>query len=287
MPFYIFAWIATITYGCVAITVKLTSKYSISNPWLFNFLFQLFVLIIIFPIALLNHAGWPTNWESIIYASIFFALFYLLYTMAMYRLDVTVFAPLFNFRAIMSVILAWLFLGESLTTNQIFLITVIFITGLFASIDEKLSLTSFFKPAIGIAIASVTSLALNNLFIKKAIIANSYWQLLMWQYVFSQILLLMTIPKFKNDIRKLTLKQIGVVLLIAIIFVIGELASTRAYAENVGISAVIISLPASMIIAFLFSIFAPKLLEKHTLKVYAIRFTAAAVMIFSALKLST
>src|SRR3989338_11479486 len=102
MPFYIFAWIAAITYGCVAITVKLTSKYSISNPWLFNFLFQLFVLIIIFPIALLNHAGWPTNWESIIYASIFFALFYLLYTMAMYRLDVTVFAPLFNFRAIMS-----------------------------------------------------------------------------------------------------------------------------------------------------------------------------------------
>jgi hypothetical protein len=41
-----------------------------------------------------------------------------------------------------------------------------------------------------------------------------------------------------------------------------------------------------MILAFLFSVFAPKLLEKHTMKVYAVRFAAAAVMIAAALKLS-
>lgn len=286
MSFYLSAWIATFAYGFVAIIVKLTSKYSIPNPWLFNFLFQLFVLLIMFPIALINHAGWPTHWESIIIASVFFALFYLLYTMALYRLDVTVFAPLFNFRAVMSVFLAWMFLGEKLTFNQTLLIIVIFIAGLFSSVDEKFSISSFFKPAIGIAIASVTSLALNNLFIKKAIIDNGYWQLLLWQYIISQILLLTTVGQFKKDIHKLSLKQVGAVLLVAIIFVIGELTSTRAYAENVGISSVIISLPASMIMAFLFSVFAPKLLEKHTLKIYAIRFTAAIIMIVSALQLS-
>lgn len=286
MPFYVFAWIAAIAYGCVAITVKLTSKYSIPNPWLFNFLFQLFVLFIMFPIALFNHAGWPMHWESIIFASVFFALFYLLYTMALYRLDVTVFAPLFNFRAIMSVFLAWIFFNEALRADQILLVVLIFIAGLFASIDEKFSISSFFKPAIAIAVVSVTSLALNNLLIKKAITDNSYWQLLMWQYVFSQVLLLTTFPQFNKDIRKLKLKQVGVVLLVALIFVVGELASTKAYAKNVGISSVIISLPISMIMAFFFSVFAPKLLEKHTLKVYAIRFTAAAIMIISALKLS-
>lgn len=286
MSFLFSAWIATFAYGFVAIIVKLTSKYAIPNPWLFNFLFQLIVLIIMFPIALFNNAGWPTHWESIIFASVFFALFYLLYTMAMYRLDVSVFAPLFNFRAVMSVFLAWIFLGESLKPHQYPLILLIFAAGLFVSIDERFSLSSFFKPAIGLAVASVISLALNNLLIKKAILDNSYWQLLMWQYVISQILLLVTIPKFKNDIHKLNLKQIGIVLLVALIFVVGELTATKAYAENVGISSVIISLPASMIMAFLFSVFAPKLLEKHTLKVYAIRFTAAFIMFGAALKLS-
>jgi hypothetical protein len=67
---------------------------------------------------------------------------------------------------------------------------------------------------------------------------------------------------------------------------IGILTSNKSYTDNVTISSAIISLPMSMIMAFLFSIFAPNLLEKHTLKVYAIRFTAAAIMIISALKLS-
>jgi ABC-type Na+ efflux pump permease subunit len=66
----------------------------------------------------------------------------------------------------------------------------------------------------------------------------------------------------------------------------GMLAANAAYAGNVGIASTVISLPFSMVIAFALSIFVPKLLEKHTMKIYAIRFSAAAVMIFSALKLS-
>jgi hypothetical protein len=40
-----------------------------------------------------------------------------------------------------------------------------------------------------------------------------------------------------------------------------------------------------MAIAFLFSVFAPQLLEKHTLKVYAVRFISAAIMIVAASQL--
>jgi transporter family protein len=258
MPFYFFAWIAAFSYGLVAIIVKLTSKYSVKNPWLFNFLFQLFVLLIICPIALANGATFAKHWDSLIIASVFFALFGIFYYLAMSKIDVSVFSPLFNFRAIISVLLASLFLEESLKPTQIPLIVFIFISGLFVSIDEHFSLKSFFKPGIFFALASVFSLALNNLFIKKAIMENSYWQLTLWQYLIAQTILLLTIPKFYKDIKKIKLKQIGSILILALVFVVGELAGNKAYADNVGISSIIISLPVSMLLAFAFSIFCPQ-----------------------------
>jgi len=45
-------------------------------------------------------------------------------------------------------------------------------------------------------------------------------------------------------------------------------------------------MPFSMIFAFMFSVFAPKLLEKHTLKIYVIRFSSVAVMIWAAIQLT-
>ena len=67
---------------------------------------------------------------------------------------------------------------------------------------------------------------------------------------------------------------------------ITNFALAVALGVNVGITSLIMSIPFSMIFAFLFSVFAPKLLEKHTKQVYAIRFTAAIVMIIAALQLS-
>ena len=66
----------------------------------------------------------------------------------------------------------------------------------------------------------------------------------------------------------------------------GTLAANKAYAVNVSISSVITALPISMIMVFVLSIFAPKLLEKHPVKVYAVRFAAAAVMFLASLGLS-
>ena len=72
-----------------------------------------------------------------------------------------------------------------------------------------------------------------------------------------------------------------------ILLTFGMFAANRAFAVNVGISSAIMTVPLSMIFAVLFSVFAPKLLEKHTMKVYALRFAAAAIMIFAALRLSS
>ncbi len=67
---------------------------------------------------------------------------------------------------------------------------------------------------------------------------------------------------------------------------LGTIAVNKAYQTNISITSVIISVPLSMIAAYVLSIFAPRLLEKHTQKVYLVRFAAAALMIVGAIQLT-
>lgn len=62
MPFYISAWIATISFGLVVVIVKAASKYSIPNPWLFNFLAQSIFVLFLIPTIILNKVLIPTDW---------------------------------------------------------------------------------------------------------------------------------------------------------------------------------------------------------------------------------
>lgn len=287
MPsFIVFAWIASITYGLAVIIGKLTSKYSIPNPWLFNFLHVLFALLFMIPPSLVNHAGFPNNWTNILLAAIFIALGFSLYTLALYKLDVSVLGPLFNFRTAFAVLLAVFLVNEVLDLRQYFLVGIIFTAGLFVSIDEKMSLRSFFSWPIAIGLLDMLVIALVGIFIKKAMAQNGYWEVTLWSNILAQILLLATLPLFIKDLLKISKLQTAALVILAFIDAVATLAANKAYAANVGISATIISLPFSLIMAATLSFFAPKILEHHTLKVYAIRFTAAAVMITAALRLS-
>lgn len=286
MPFFAFAWIALISFGLFNIVGKLTSKYSISNPWLFSFAWTLTTLIFTLPIALTNKAGMPQEWTTIVIASFFNALWFIFFTFANYKLDVSVLSPLYNFRTVFAIILSAIILDERVNSNQFIYFIAIIIGGVFSSLDERFSFKSFFNKSITIGILGMLFLALNNIFVKKMFQYNGFWEGNIWMLIVTQIFLLATFPLFKKDLFKITIKQIKPIIAMAILTVIGNICLNVAYKENVGITSLILAVPASMIIAFLFSVFAPKLLEKHTLKVYAIRFTAATIMIAAALKLS-
>lgn len=285
MSFYIYAWIAALASGLVVVLQKLTSKHSISNPLLLNFFFSLFVLVFIFMLALVNHTGLPHSGKNIFFAAFFGQLFWIFYILALYKLDVSVISPLFNFRSIFSILLGVVFLGEVLRLQQLLLMALIIFSGFFVAIDEKLKLSSFFKPAIALMMLAMFALALNGYFINIAALQNSFWEIALWQSLFSQLLLLFTIPLFIKDIPKTKFTQLAILFAIAFIQVFYELAANKSFSTNLAITSIIISLPVSMIIAFLFSTFAPKLLEKHTNKVYLIRIIAAGVMIFASLRL--
>ena len=286
MSFVIYAWIASFAFGFVSIIGKLTNKYAIPNVWLFNFLWMLFSLLITIPIALLNGAALPSHWISLILVAVFNAIFGILYILSLSLLDISVLIPLMNLRTAFVAILSAIFLGEILSPFQYLLIALIFIGGLFVSVDEKLSIRSFFRWPIFIAILCTLSYTFYGISINWSIGQNGYWAVTLWMAILSQLLLLFTYPFFKKDIGKLNLKQLLSVFAMSMMLAIGIFTENRAYQENVTISSVVTALPLSMVLAFLFSYFAPKLLEKHTIKVYAIRFTAAAVMIMAALKLS-
>lgn len=286
MPFYIYAWIGTIVSGLFVIVAKLTSKYSITNPWLFNFLLTTINLLFTLPPAIYNHAVMPTNWFPIILAAIFTTLTTIFYIFSNYKLDVSVFIPLFNFRGVFAVLIGIGFFGEKLSTYHLLFVALIIIAGIFSSMDEKFSLKSFFNKTIAIGLLTALFLTLENVFVKVTLADNSLWTTNMWIAILNFFLLIPTIPLFKKELKNIDTSHVLPVAAMGIFSTISGFAANFAYKTNLGITALIMNIPVSMIFAFMFSIFAPKLLEKHTLKIYAIRFSSAAVMIWAAMQLT-
>ena len=145
MPFYIYAWIGTVVSGLFVITAKLTSKHSIANPWLFNFLLTAVILLFTIPPAIYYHATLPNGWLPIILGAIFTTLTTIFYIFSNKALDISVFIPLFNFRGVFAVLIGISFFGEKFTRSSLLFVSIILIAGIFSSMDEKFNLKSFFK----------------------------------------------------------------------------------------------------------------------------------------------
>ncbi|VVA44162.1 conserved membrane hypothetical protein [Candidatus Roizmanbacteria bacterium] len=287
MPYYVYAWIGAVVSGLFVITAKLTSKHSIANPWLFNFLLTAVTLLFTIPPAIYYHATLPNGWLPIILGAIFTTLTTIFYIFSNKALDISVFMPLFNFRGVFAVLIGISFFGEKFTRSSLLFVAIILIAGMFSSMDEKFNLKSFFKKSIGIGILTTFFLTLENAFVKQALINNSLWTTNLWIAILNALMLIPTISLFKKELRKLDVSHILPVSAMGVFLTISTFAANMAYKTNLGITSLIMNMPISMVLAFVFSIFAPKLLEKHSLKIYAIRFTSTAVMIWAAMQLTT
>ncbi len=177
-------------------------------------------------------------------------------------------------------------LREVLTNVDWGLIAVIFIAGMFVSLDERLKIKNFLQWPIAVTMGSMLLLALMGIYLNKALANNGYWEVTLWTLILTSIFTLSTAPLFIKDIRRTFVRDYGGVAAMGLFGALGTIAANRAYTDNVSITSAIISVPFSMIFAFLLSRINPKLLEKHTLGIYVIRFTAAAVMIGAAISLS-
>ena len=283
--FQIFAWVACCLLALESLAAKIISKHKINNPWLFNIVWVFFVVVLNSAICLWGGIGLPKIWNNIIWAGLFFALSSGLFTLVVYKFDVSVFVPLENLRTVFAVLLGMLFLGEVLTKTQLWLICVMVFAGIFVTADEKFSFRSFFNKKTFLILAEMASLAFMAMFLKKAAAENNFWTLNFWYNLIGMLFLLFTWPLFSKDIKKIDKTHIGGIFVLALFGAVGTLAATRAYASNIGISGAIISIPLSVIVVMLIAPFYPKLLEHHTVKVYIIRIAAAIILVYAGIKL--
>ncbi|MFZ2206439.1 MAG: EamA family transporter [Microgenomates group bacterium] len=285
MSYITYAWIATAIYGFETVVTKLTGKYAIKNPWLFNMLWNGLFVVFMIPFYFNSEVGIPHKWTSLIITALLSAVCCVLYVISIYRIDVSVLSPMYNVRTGFSVLFGVLLLGETLTPYKTILIGIIILMGLLVSFDETFSFKAFLTKNIVVALAFMVLLALYGVFLKKTIGEIGYWNATVWVAGLTAFFLLFTFPKFKNDIKTLRRKQFLPVIFITFTSVIAYLVSNKAYEVNVGITTVIMSIPSSMIIAFIMSRIWPTLMEKHPLRVYAVRFFAAAIMFGCAIQL--
>lgn len=285
-PLFFFAWTASIMYAVEALIAKFTSKHTITDPLFFNFYWALFIFSLSTPFALWYGISIPLHWTALLAASLSYALGGVFYILALYRLDASVIAPLFSFRTAVAVLLSAFFLGEILTWHQYLFIAVIFVSGMFVGIDERMSLRSFFSPGVALVLLAVLALVFMGIFVKISVAQIGFWNTTFWMALFGQVWLLFTIPFFKVRHRHVTRKQFGIILAIAVAGTIATVAANAAYALSVSIASAIISVPVSMFVAIALSYLYPHLLETHSTKVYVIRIGSAIIMFIAALQLS-
>lgn len=285
MSFYFFAWLSLITWSISNLFEKFTSKYLIKNPWLFNFTYNIFSLFIILLLALYYGAGKVGDWQSIILASMFWALGNIFFFLVINLVDISVLSPAFSLKAVFALFLGFLLLGEKITGYQGVLILIIIISGLFVCYDEKLKLKSFFTKPMLFVLGEMITLALSNLFMNKTVALNGYWSSVLWIQILTTLFLIPTLPLFWKEFGIIKKPQILSLVFLSVLSTIGLLTSIKAYASNIGLSSVIMAIPMSMVLVIILSFFAPNLLEKHPTKVYAIRITAAVIMFLAAISL--
>ena len=283
----LYAWIASIASGFTPIVVKASSKSLVKNPWMFNLLWLIFGIPLVVLLAIFKGGGLPANWRSVFLLSLSSALFYVFYTVSIYKLDVTTIGPLFSLRTVFAVILGVFLLHEKINALGLFLILIIVLFSPLAAYNEQLKAKAFFQKNIILVVLAMAALAFMGYFTNISVAKNGYATTLLWQDFLTLMLLLPTYMLIKKEERSdFNVRKLVPFMLLGITGFLYTATATLAYASNLALSSVIISLPLSMVFAYLLSRKYAKFLEKHPPRVYAIRFFAAFVMVGAAIWLS-
>jgi hypothetical protein len=283
----LFAWIACIASGITPLIIKASSKSLVKSPWLFNLLWLAFGIPLVVILAIFKDGGLPPDWLSVILLSLSSALFYIFYTVSLYKLDVTTMGPLFSLRTVFAVILGIVILHERVGILGIILIATIVLFSPLAAYNESLKIKAFFQKYVFLAIIAMASLAFMGYFTNISVANNGYATTLLWQDLLTLLMLLPTIRLIKMEGKeRFTIGKLYPFMLLGLTGFVYTVTATLAYAHNLALSSVIVSLPLSMVFAYLLSRKYGKFLENHPPKVYVIRFFSASVMVSCAIWLS-
>lgn len=290
MPNYIFlSFLAAVGFAFSGIFNKFASKHAIKERWPLLFYYYLtflpFALLIPFFAKIQIPYG---SWGVLFLNCLFFFLGNLCFFTAVFKTDASVFAPFFQLQAAFIALFAFLFLGERFPLTNYLWLVLILAGAVLVSLDERMSLKTFFQRTIFLIVLMQFFHALSNLYAGFSLKAMDFWNLTFWTSLISTLIVLMVVPFLAKFKLKVSLKQLNPLWVVNFFSFIGATSLFAAFQTNLTISSAIslLTAPIVLLVSFLLSKFRPEFIEHHTTKVYLVRAIGVILILFGALKTS-
>lgn len=289
MSYLFFAFLAAACFAVVLILNKLLSKHSIDNKDSMMAYFMLTTFsfnLVLFPFVSFTTLSFEMFELIALLVGGFLIGYYAFYT-AIFDTDASSFAPLFQLQAGFVGLLAFLFLGERFPIQNYLWMGLLIFGAVLVSLDEKMSVRSFFNKGIGLVLLMQIFHAFSNLLVGFSLKQLTPIELIFWEYMFigaaGFLFIILKKPKMNY-----TTKQITPMVISSYIGSVGVIALFKAFSVNLTISSVIglLSAPIVFVVSLIASRFSPTFLEHHPTKVYVIRGIGLLVILFGAYKIA-
>lgn len=290
VPLYvIFSLIAAFGWALSSLANKFASKHRIHNNWVLLFYYYLTYIPFLLFIPLIFNVSIPqSGWVFIFLYALMFFIGNIFFTIAIYKLDASTFAPFFQLQAGFIALLAFLFLKERFPAENYLFLVIMLVGSIFVSIDGNFSIKTYFKLATLLIISQQVFHAFSNLFAGFALKGMNSFTFIFWGDLIAALMALFIIPFIGLNKLKVSFSQVKPLFVGSFFSTIAATSLFTAFQFNVTISSTLALLTAPIILVFTFllSVFKPTLLEHHTRKVYFFRLIGVLLILFGAIKLS-
>lgn len=288
-PYILFSLLAAFFFAFSSLTNKFVSRHKISDSWTLLFYYYLSILPFLFLIPLFFDVTIPTSgWVYLFLYALTFFIGNIFFTLAIYKLDASTFAPFLQIQAAFIALLAFLFLGERFPAQNYLLILMMLVGSMLVSVDERMSIKTYFKLGILLILFQQFFHALSNLFAGFALRDMNAFTFIFWGDLLAVACVFLIVPFVGFSRLKVSFSQVKPLFLMGFFATIGATALFTAFKTNLTISSALslLTSPIVLMVTIIASIFKPNLLEHHTVKVYIIRAVGVALILVSAVKLS-
>ena len=281
--------VAAVLFACNGLISKYSSKHALRDPvaLMIYFLLTNFILAL----ALLPFVSLSVPPLDVLRALIGAGLTYLvgfyLFYQAIAKVDATSFAPIFQLQAVVVLVLAYLFLGERFLPINYFWSALVIFGAALVTLDESMSLKSFFKLEIGLLILMQFFHGTTGVLMAYAVKQLPMLEALVWEFLFmggaTGLILLIKRPELVYPVKK-----VWPIILAGVLNFIGAIFLLTAFVSNVTLSTVIAltQAPIIFVATWVMGRINPKLLERHSKKVYLVRGIGLLVSLFGAIRLT-
>jgi len=156
------------------------------------------------------------------------------------------------------------------------------------TIDEKMSIKTYFKIGTALIILQQIFHAFSNLFAGFALKNMDSFTFIFWGDLLGSLMVVLTTPLLGKVRLRVSLSQIKPLVFAGFFSLVGATSLFIAYKTNVTVSSAIslLTSPIIFIVTATASRFKPELLEHHTRNVYIVRGLGVFLILIAALKLS-